>query len=261
MKHFLPILAATVLISCSDSGNKSVQDSTVAQTPPKPTIFDLQSYRPNIDYTPWDGNLNDAMYWQDSRGENVVVVSSQPQYFWEDVNPDASSFFPKDEDPETLSELAEIFVKHYVLKKGEAEWKEYNYYHDYIFGCCDVYMEYQKSSLQVVDADSNGTGEILLMYHETEGDGMIGHSFNGTLVLLVDSMSYTRAGATGLGNYDPNSADTLNEWVNPSEMSPAFVSVMALKWKELTAAKIESDREEVTERNNVDEDGHADHHH
>jgi hypothetical protein len=261
MKYVLPVFFAAFLVSCGNADDKQVHD-TVATVPPSvATISEVQSYRPNIAATPWDGDLNDAIYWRDSRGENAVIVSTRPQYFWEEENPKAEDFFPNDEDPETLSELTEIFVTHFVLKSGEAQWKQFNSYHDYLFGCCDVYMAYQPASLQAMDADSNGTGEVIFMYHETEGDGMIGHSFNGTLVLLIDGTTYTQEGATGLGNQISGTDSLPKGWVNNTPLSPTYCSIMAAKWTELAAKKVEQDRAEVTEQNNVDEHGHADHNH
>jgi hypothetical protein len=264
MKRILPIAALLCLTACGGEPTEKKQDSVSAVVAPAaPTVSEVQPYRPNIEATPWDGDLNDAIYWRDSRGENAVIVSSKPQYFWEEENPKAKDFFPQGEDPETLSELTEIFVTHFVLKSGEAQWKQFNQHHDYLFGCCDVYMAYQPASLQVMDADSNGTGEYFLMYHETQGDGLLTHTFLGTLVLGLDSVHYTVEDETGLGiaMHREKELCTSDQIVLNIPRKGAYSALMMEKWTELYNAKVEQDRAEVTEQNNVDEHGHADHHH
>lgn len=262
-KYTLLFTVCLGLFSCGNELIEQKRDSVVVVTPPTPSISEVQPYRPNIAATPWDGDLNDAIYWRDSRGENAVIVSVKPQYFWEEENPNAKNFFPAGEDTETLSELTEIFVTHYVLKAGEAQWKQFNHHHDFLFGCCDVFMAYQPASLQVMDADSNGTGEYFLMYHQTEGDGLIGHTFNGTLLLEMDSAFYTVKDETGLGiEIARKNATVVSDHIilNVPRKGP-YASLMMEKWTELYNAKVEQDRAEVTEQNNVDEHGHADHHH
>ncbi len=264
MKYILPLVVSGFLFSCGNAEDKQVHDSATTAVTTVPAITEVQPYRPDIATTPWDGDLTDAIYWRDTRGENAVIVSVKPQYFWEEENPKAQDFFPSAEDPETLSELTEIFVTHYVLKSGEAQWKQFSQHHDYLFGCCDVYMAYQPASLQVMDADSNGTGEYMLMYHQTEGDGMLSHYYLGTLLLGYESEFYTIEDNTGLGyeiemqgkSYVLDDDQKLNLPANPM-----VASLMGVKWRELYLKKVEQDRAEVTEQNNVDEEGHADHQH
>lgn len=257
--------AALLLLftACGDEKKPTPVDSVPAVQTAKPTISAVQPLRPNIDLMPWQGNLNDAIYWVDSRGENAVVISSKPQYFWEDENPDAESFFPDGEDEETLSELTEIFATHFVLKSGEGKWKVHNTYHDYLFGCCDVFMAYQPGSLQVMDADTNGTGEAMFVYHQTEGDGMISHTFNGTLVLELDSAYYTIEDETGLGTELARQGATVvsDQIVLKTPEKSVYKDLMFSKWDEFYKLKVEQDRAELTEQNNVDESGHADHQH
>lgn len=263
MKHMLFILPVVFMMACGTTEKSNNADSVPVAADLKPSVTDIQPHRPNIELTPWDGDLADAIYWRDSRGENIVIVSVKPQYFWADENPSAKSFFPKGEDEETLSELTEVFATHFVLKAGEAKWNTFYAYHDYLFGCCDVYMGYQPKSLQVADADSNGVGEALFMYHETEGDGMISHSYTGTLLLMLDSAVYYVKDETGLGTelqqQETTVADDKKEENLPA--SSIYVDFLSQKFAELFTIKIEQDRAEVTEQNNVDEHGHADHVH
>lgn len=265
MNRIIFLAALTALSACSNENSSSQKaDSAnvnVIQSPQ--TISDVQPFRPNIELTPWDGDLYDAIYWRDSRGENAYIVSGRPQYFWEDENPDASKFFPKGEDKETLSELTEIFGVHYLLKSGESKWNLYYRHHDFLFGCCDVWMEYQPSSLSVADADSNGTGEVIFMYNETEADGKIEHNYIGTMIMEKDSVVYEIQDETGLGEAMRREkllavADkiTLN---TPTDS--IYSKWMLGKWEVLWNEKVEQDREEVTDRNNVDEHGHSDHDH
>lgn len=265
MKQFILALSVIVLASCGSSNDANVNvdsaNNTVGAT--TPAIRDIQSYRPNIINTPWEGDLFDAVYWRDARGENATIISGKPQYFWEVENPEASKFFPEGGDKETLSELTEIFAQHYVLNAGESKWRIYYSYHDFLFGCCDVWMQYQAGSLQVVDADSNGTGETLFMYHETEGDGIIEHNYLGTMILEKDSAIYLIEDETGLGTQLRREKEIVadDKVVIKTPADSVYSVWMWRKWTELYNIKVEQDRESITEKNNVDEHGHADHVH
>lgn len=263
MKRIFHILPAVLMMACGTTTKTNDADTVPVVAIEKPLVTDIQPHRPNIELTPWDGDLADAIYWRDSRGENIVIVSVKPQYFWADENPAAKSFFPKEEDEETLSELTEIFTNHFILKSGEAKWNKFYSYHDYLFGCCDVYMSYQPKSLQVADADSNGVGEALFMYHETEGDGIMSHSYTGTLLLMLDSAVYFIRDETGLGTELRGEGETVADDKKEENLPHAspYGDFMSQKFAELFTIKIEQDRAEVTEQNNVDEHGHADHVH
>ncbi|HTF05888.1 MAG TPA: hypothetical protein VK826_17790 [Bacteroidia bacterium] len=264
MKYLLcNILASALLLSCSTTPSEENKTDSSANVPVTraQSVGAIQPLRPNIDLTPWTGQLYEAIYWTDSRGENTVIISGNPQYFWEDENPDAKKFFPKDEDPETLSELTEIFATHYILKPGEAKWKEYYAYHDYMFGCCDVWMEYQPGSLAVLNADSNGTGEAIFMYHETEGDGKISNSWYGNMVLLIDSAQYVSHGASGFRNDAEPSVVVSDQLVWAAPATGPYPKVVEKQWGDLCAKWVQIQRDAITERNNVDEHGHADHVH
>jgi hypothetical protein len=163
-------------------------------------VTDVRPLRPNIEYTPWDGGLYDAIYWKDKRGENIVVISGEAQYFWQQNRPELKSKLGKDQDPDTYSEVTELFARHYTLATGEAKWKLHYQYEDRLFGCCDVYMQYQPNTLQVIDPDSSGTGDVIFMYHTTEGDGKIDSAWDGHLVLLKDSMEFRSSGISGISN-------------------------------------------------------------
>lgn len=265
MKRIISFALTALLAGCGTSQNDVKTDSTSGQVvvSRRPSISDVQVYRPNIDYTSWEGDLYDAVYWRDARGENAVIISGRPQYFWEEEHPEAEKFFPKGEDKETMSELTELFAMHYVLRPGKDKWEVLQSYHDYLFGCCDVWMLYQPASLEVLDADSNGTGETFFMYHQTEGDGMIDHNYLGTLVLVKDSAFYSISNETGLGaELRAQKGEGLHDrarWQAPSDA--LYTTVMKTKWDELYRKQVELDRAAMTEQNNVDEHGHADHVH
>lgn len=190
------LLSISLLQSCKNSGSEQ-KKVPAEQVNVKAAIANVQVYRPNIDLTPWEGDLRDAIYWTDTVGEHAIIVSGKSQYFWEDENPSLKSKLKPDQDPESNSEVAELFAVHFVLPEGESAWKVVYNYADRIFGCCDVWMEYQKSSLQVLDLDSNGTGELVFMYHTTEADGKIGNLWQGHLVLLKDSATFVSEGYSG----------------------------------------------------------------
>ncbi len=264
MKRIILPLSLALFSACgNDKDNRENRDTVVDKIVNVAPVSEIQAYRPNIDNTPWEGNLYDAIYWRDTRGENAVIISGKAQYFWERENPGAENYFPKGEDKETLSELTELFAMHYVLKPGEAQWSKYYSYHDFLFGCCDVWMQYQPGSLQVADADSNGIGEALFMYHETEGDGVIDHNYLGTLILEKDSAVYEIQDETGLGTELKREKQMVNsdQIVLNTPKDTAYANFMLRKWDELYKKKVEQDRASLTEDKNVDDGGHADHVH
>lgn len=200
MKWFALSILAFACFSCGNEHNVQQNDSVPVDVLQVKTITDVQAYRPNIDFTPWEGDLYDAVYWRDAKGENAVIISGKPQYFWEQENPAAAGFFPDGEDKSTLSELTEIYAVHFVLPPQQAQWKVYHRYHDYLFGCCDVWLNYQPHTLQVTDTDKDGHGEVLFMYHETEGDGMLEQNYTGHLIMEKDSAFYSVEDVTGKAN-------------------------------------------------------------
>lgn len=259
MRYISFAILLSLAASCGNETKPVATDSVPATAVSATTLSEVQPLRPNISLMPWEGDLADAIYWRDARGENAVVISQRPQYFWAKTNPKAKSFFPKGQDEDTFSELAEIFATHFVLKRGQKEWQVFNTYHDFLFGCCDVFMDYQPGSLQVTDVDANGIGEPLFMYNATEGDGILSGYFTGAMVYESDSTYYSMQGNTGLGF----EIDVLNKkkahdnaWKTDKPKDEMQLVFLNNKWRELYLAKVQQDREGLFEKDNAGEHGH-----
>jgi hypothetical protein len=260
MKYVLLFIAVFTMASCAETPEEPAQQDSVPVIIPA-AISDIQPYRPDISKTPWDGDLYDAMYWRDSRGENVVIISGRPQYFWKSIKPEMRQKLMADQDPETFSEATELFAIHYILPKGSAKWTMNAQMSDYRMGCCDVWMEYQQQSLKVIDEDSTGTGEVVFMYNATEADGIIERKYLGNLILMMDTTYFHSAGPTGLGNAkDPDIVKGFGQLKGTLPQGP-YVKFVSKQWDIYYAERERLDREAITERNNVDESGHADHVH
>lgn len=198
MKTYRVVLFAGLLLGCGQSQKPEKNDSVHAVQSVTPSITDVRPVRPNIEYTPWDGGLHDAIYWKDKRGENIVVISGEGQYYWEQNRPELKSKLAQNQDPKKFSEVTQLFARHYILPVGGAQWKLFYNYEDQLFGCCDVYMEYQPNTLTIIDADSSGTGDVVFMYHSADGKGKADSTWNGHLVMLKDSVEYRSSGITGM---------------------------------------------------------------
>jgi|GEM_PF-3179941 len=250
------LLSISLLQSCKNSSSEQKKVS-VGQENVKVAIGNVQAYRPNIDLTPWEGDLHDAVYWTDTSGEHAIIISGKSQYFWEDENPSLKSKLKADQDPEINSEVAEIFASHFVLPKGGTAWKLAYNYSDRIFGCCDVWMEYQKSSLQVVDVDSNGTGEVVFMYHTTEADGKIVNLWQCHLVLLQDTSTFVSEGYSG---YETGVKDVENHYAPESGIYRTYVenefSTLKSAWIALLQEEEKMLRQAPVEEDAHDHDSH-----
>lgn len=227
MKKLAFILPLFMLAACGNDKQNNSQDSTpVTDTAAvKAGVSDVKELRPNIDLMPWEGNLYDAVYWRDSRGENALVISGNPQYFWAETKPELKSRLTDDQDEDTYEEATDIYARHYVLGAGESMWKLKYEYYDAMLGCCDVFMELQKPSIEILDADNDGKGDLLFTYHSTEGDGKLEGSWNGTEVLLTDSTSFTITGSSVMSGKSSPEIKT-----NTCPSASPYAKVMSDKW-------------------------------
>lgn len=242
MKYVLIALVALTLVACANSGEEKTNGDTVRKdSAQKIAVTGIQAYKPNIDFTDWEGNLREAVYWKDSLGENIFIISGIPQYFWKPMKPSMRSHLRPEQDPETFEEATEIFAYHYVLPTGEAKWKLHSQMSDYRMGCCDVFMDYQDGSLAIVNEDKNGTAEICFMYNATEADGMLTKDYLGTMVLLMDTTYYRSLGPTGIANKDAISSTEPQKQVQLRAPDGVYTDFMSAKWKEYFEKRLELD--------------------
>jgi hypothetical protein len=226
MKQLIFILTVIVLLSCGTNEQANVVDSATSVGSRYTGVTDLQPLRPNIDLTPWEGSLYDAAYWRDSKGENIIIISGNAQYFWADEKPELEKRLESDQDADTYEEATDIYARHYVLKAGESKWELKYEYYDVLLGCCDVFMEYQPGTLEIQDADSNEVGDMLFTYQTTEGDGKMDGRWNGREVLLIDSAQYAVRGLSASNSVDEVS-DQLSKTCPPGSV---YCTVMEEKW-------------------------------
>jgi len=133
-----------------------INTTTTTQTATYDSIAVNYSFKPDSKLTPYRGKLVTAANWKDANGENIIIISNRPQYFWKEENPEMGKFV---KDKENDTEIAEIFGYHYIYDTLLKKWKAYWTIHDFDFYCCDIYLEYQPKSLLITDIDSNRKAE------------------------------------------------------------------------------------------------------
>ena len=126
-----------------------------------PTLFfgqaKINAISINAIYLPKDitykGKIMNAIKWVDKAGENIVITTE-------------TGYFHNDSSKYDDSSDAEIYAYHYLIKdrKSILTWDLYDYIKDCEF---DIYAAYIKKTLQVTDLDSNGIGEVWLVYKMT----------------------------------------------------------------------------------------------
>lgn len=208
--YLLPFLASIVLLACNnkketvkekgsivkDNSSTEIDTATTIEAAIHDSIAVNYSFKPDSKITPYRGKLVTAASWKDTNGENVIIISTRPQYFWKEENPEMGKFV---KDKENDTEIAEIFGYHYIYDSLLKKWKAYWTIHDFEFYCCDIYVEYQPKSLLITDIDSNRKAESSFFYLIYRGTSGIDHYYSAKMLLHIDSVKYKAEGTTGLG--------------------------------------------------------------
>lgn len=208
MRTLVLILTLTLAVSCGNKGsendNKKNTDSETKKDDPsekpaeeKTGVSDLR-FDIKIDdkQTSFKGKVVASASWNDARGKNILIVSEKPQYFWEEENPSMRKLC---KDPENESEVCELFAFHYIWSEEENKWKKFWTINDFLFGCCDVYMNYQKESLKIEDSDEDGKAETVFFYTIGQGTNSIDRYFKAKLIYHPDDIKLKAEGTTGAG--------------------------------------------------------------
>ena len=245
MKRIKILLLASVIFGCTqqqklktDSQDSSIVDSvsSVVSTPKPDQVFyeSLQyNYIPELKLKLWEGKMQESAYWKDQRGENILIISELPQYFWKELKPQMAKLGGDDDN----SEVAELFAYHYIYDQKESKWKLYWSLNDFQFSCCDVQMSYLPGSLKITDLDSNGKAESVFTYHTTVGTQSMDLNYDGKLMLHVDSTKYSVKGLVGLfrNRVDPTAKNQYSE--NFSKSNPSYKTYAENMWKRSLAIR------------------------
>jgi hypothetical protein len=171
------------------------QDSLSNIQDNKKTIHHLQyNYPIDAKLTAYHGTIKASAAWEDKKGKNILIITERPQYFWQDENKSMEKFA---EDPDSDTEVAELFAWHYIFDPQENKWKVLWTLNDFKFSCCDVKMEYTPYTLRISDLDSNGIAESIFTYAYSLGTGPIDNSWKGKLILHTDTLKYSIKGNLG----------------------------------------------------------------
>jgi hypothetical protein len=211
IKSYLPLfLASLLLVACNnnkesakekekivtDISTTEIDTAITIQTATLDSIAVNYSFKPDSKLTPYRGKLVTAANWKDANGDNIIIISNRPQYFWKKEKPEMGKFV---KDKENDTEVAEIFGYHYIYDSLLKKWKAYWTIHDFDFYCCDIYIEYQPKSLLITDIDSNRKAESSFFYLSYGGTSGIDHYYSAKMLLHVDSVKYKAEGTTGSG--------------------------------------------------------------
>jgi hypothetical protein len=117
----------------------AVADTTI------PFAIEASKIKENVK---WQGELTEAWIWYDKNGKNILVLSKEN--------------WVKHEEEDVYN--ANLFAKHFIVKKESKEplllWETHDFIHDCIF---DLTAEFIISPV-IVDSDRNGIMETYLVY-------------------------------------------------------------------------------------------------
>jgi hypothetical protein len=205
MRQLIFLIPVLLLLSCGesttekDSSSNGKTDSTSTESE-LATTKELSEINYEIDIdektTPFKGEITASAEWNDARGKNRMIISQIPQYYWEEEKPEMKKL---SKDPEGEPQVTEIFAYHYIWSDEENKWKSFWYIHDFLFGCCDVYIDLQKESFQILDEDKNGEAETVFFYTHGQGTARIDGYQEAKLMYHPDATKLKVEGTTGAG--------------------------------------------------------------
>lgn len=217
MRQLLFSVPVLLLFSCGESSTEKNSkssdktDSTTSDTESE-IVKELSeiNYEVDIDEkaTPFKGEMTASASWNDARGKNIMIISQIPQYYWEEEKPEMKKL---SKDPEGEPQVTEIFAYHYIWSDEENKWKSFWYIHDFLFGCCDVYIDLQKESFQILDEDKNGEAETVFFYTRGQGTNKIDGYYDAKLMYHPDVTKLKVEGTTGAGKAMIESPEYNNE--------------------------------------------------
>jgi len=205
MRLFLFSIPLFLLFSCGESTTESASntndktDSTSTEEVTK-ELKELSEINYNFEVdkkeTAFKGDVIASAEWSDARGKNIMIISQIPQYYWEEEKPEMKKL---SKDPEGEPQVTEIFAYHYIWSDEEKKWKSFWYIHDFLFGCCDVYIDLQKESFKILDEDKNGEAETVFFYTRGQGTARIDGYQEAKLMYHPDATKLKVEGTTGAG--------------------------------------------------------------
>lgn len=211
MRQFIFALPVLLLFSCGESTSEKdaksdkKTDSTETETKEVKELSKI-NFEAEIDKkaTPFQGDVLANASWEDARGKNIMIISQIPQYYWEEEKPEMKKLT---QDPQGEPQVTEIFAYHYIWSDEENKWKSYWYIHDFLFGCCDVYIDLQKESFQILDEDKDGNAETVFFYTRGQGTMKIDGYFEAKLMYHPDATKLKVEGTAGAGKAMIESAE------------------------------------------------------
>ncbi len=217
MRQLILGLPVLLLFSCGETSseknsttdNKTDTSSTESESTEIKELSEI-NYDTNIDEkaTPIKGEVISTANWYDARGKNIMIISQIPQYYWEEEKPEMKKLTT---DPEGEPQVTEIFAYHYIWSDEENKWKSLWYIHDYLFGCCDVYIDLQKESFKIMDEDKDGKAETIFFYTRGQGTNKIDGYYEAKLMYHPDATKLKVEGTTGAGKAMIESPEYNNE--------------------------------------------------
>lgn len=213
MRQLLSIIPVILLFSCGESStenNSNSKDKTdsTSSDPESAEIKELSEVNYNIEIdaktTAYKGEILASAEWNDARGKNIMIISQIPQYYWEEEKPEMKKLTT---DPQGEPQVTEIFAYHYIWSDKENKWKSYWYIHDFLFGCCDVYIDLQKESFKIIDEDKDGNAESVFFYTRGQGTNKIDGYFEAKLMYHPDATKLKVEGTSGAGKAMIESAE------------------------------------------------------
>lgn len=119
--------------------------------------IDTMSYDAIPKYLDFRGTVVEALKWNDSLGENILIQTITGKFIWKDFFNDSSDYQIQDK-----SELyAYLFTKSDSSNCYTMKWRIYDYVECY---GVDFYIGFIHNATTITDIDNNGISEITLPY-------------------------------------------------------------------------------------------------
>jgi len=176
--------------------------------------IDSLSYDEIPKYLDFRGTVVAALKWNDTQGENVLVLSKSGDFAWKEYRATNSSEFQLQDRSEIFTYL---FQKPTNESKFEQKWRIYDYTD--CFGV-DMYAGFKENGLTVTDLDKDGIAEIAIPYVLICRGGMDPGIMK--IIMYEDDRKYALRGETAIcrtqeilygGEYKADDATAKNQKV------------------------------------------------
>jgi len=167
------------------------------------------------------GTVVEALKWNDTNGENILIQTVTGNFTWMDYEKDSTDY--------TLKDKAELYAYLFIKSSNENEYKKKWRLYDYI-ECysLDWFIGYAPKATTITDLDNDGITEIAMPYVLMCRGGM--DPGNMKIIMFEDSSKYALRGETMLMCGNENAYGGEYEASTNLEKKPKFNTFLKQHW-------------------------------